>query len=165
MSVGELYLQRDTLITSKTDLRGRITYGNEDFKSFSGYTEREFLHKPHSIMRHADMPKITFKLLWEALKEGKEFFGFIKNRSKNNQFYWVYANITPSVSENSTPIGYYSVRRMPNRKAVQEIQAIYKHLHTLEQKSGLEASLKFFKDFLNKEKLCYEEFIAKLQNL
>ena len=94
----ELFLQDDTLITSKTDTSGRLLYGNEDFCHFGGFKdEKEFINKPHNIIRHPSMPKVAFKLLWDTVKSGEEFFAFACNRSvKTNDLYWVFANITPS---------------------------------------------------------------------
>lgn len=78
----ELFLQDDTLITSKTDTSGRLLYGNEDFCHFGGFKdEKEFINKPHNIIRHPSMPKIAFKLLWDTVKSGEEFFAFACNRS------------------------------------------------------------------------------------
>ncbi len=64
---------------SKTDLQGKITYGNELFIKISGYSEEELLGSPHNILRHPDMPKSIFKLLWETVKSGKELIAFVKN--------------------------------------------------------------------------------------
>lgn len=74
----EIYLEDNTLITSKTDLKGHITYGNADFIRFSGYKESEFLNKPHNIIRHQDMPRIAFKLLWDNVQNGREFLALLR---------------------------------------------------------------------------------------
>ncbi len=87
MSVNEFFLKDDTLITSKTDLKGRITYGNEDFIHYGEYKEEDFLNKPHNLVRHPKMPKTAFKLLWDFLKEKKEFFAFVCNLSKSGKTY------------------------------------------------------------------------------
>lgn len=73
MPTNELFLKDNTLITSKTDLKGKITYGNKDFIHYGGYKEEEFLNKPHSLVRHPQMPKTAFKLLWDFLKEKRNF--------------------------------------------------------------------------------------------
>ena len=87
MSNLEIKLKDDTLITSKTDLKGIVTYCNKDFLTYSGFSEREILGKPHNIVRHNHMPKAVFKFLWQEIAKGDEFFAFVKNKSKNGGFF------------------------------------------------------------------------------
>lgn len=159
----EKYLNDDDFIVSKTDLKGRIRYGNEKFIQMSGYTENELLGAPHNILRHRDMPKIVFKLLWDRVKKKQEIFAYVKNRCKNDDYYWVFANITASLDKRGKVIGYYSVRRKPNPQALEKIQAIYKELLVIEKTSGLEASYEELKSILNKNKVTYDEFISSIQ--
>lgn len=81
----------DELIVTKTDLKGRITYCNEVFVRMSGYTEQECLGEPHNIIRHPDMPRCVFKLLWDTIQGGQEIFAYVLNLSKNGDHYWVLA--------------------------------------------------------------------------
>ncbi|RDU65894.1 histidine kinase [Helicobacter didelphidarum] len=125
---NELILQEGSLITSKTDLRGYITYANFDFIQFSGYDEEELIGKNHNIIRHPIMPKIIFKVLWDTIQGGKEINAFVINRNKENYDYWVYANVTPSFNKDGSIIGYYSVRRKPNPKAIPVVKGVYAKL-------------------------------------
>lgn len=79
----EVTLRDDTLIVSKTDLKGRITYINRDFLEISGFSADELLGEPHNIVRHPDMPPEAFQDLWETLKAGRPWTGYVKNRCKN----------------------------------------------------------------------------------
>ena len=160
----EIFLQNDTLITSKTDLKGCVTYGNSDFVQFSGFSEDEFLGKPHNIIRHPDMPRIAFKLLWDNIQNGKEFFAFVKNLSRNNNIYWVFANITPSYDDNNKIIGYYSVRRRPSKQGVASLNYIYAKLVQAEKQGGMNASLKLLQDTLQDAQTTYDELVIHLQN-
>jgi PAS domain S-box-containing protein len=81
----------DKFLVSKTDPRGIITYANEVFIEVSGYTEEELIGKPHNIIRHPDMPRTVFKLLWDTIKSGREFWGYVKNMAKDGSYYWVFA--------------------------------------------------------------------------
>ncbi len=103
----ELSFNENEIIVSKTDLKGRITYGNEVFIKLSGYEEHELLGKPHNIVRHKEMPKCIFKLLWERIQSGEEIFAYVVNQAKNGDHYWVFANVTPSFDNNGKIIGYY----------------------------------------------------------
>lgn len=164
MPTNELFLKDNTLITSKTDLKGKITYGNEDFICYGGYKEEEFLNKPHSLVRHPQMPKTAFKLLWDYLKEKKEFFAFVCNLSKTGKIYWVFANVTPSYDEKGQVVGYYSVRRRPSKEGVETISKIYSKLLEIEKTQGVNQAIQFTLNFLKENNTTWDEFIINLQN-
>ena len=98
------------------------------FIDMAGYEEAVLLGKNHNIIRHPDMPKVAFKLCWDLISSGKEFFGFVKNMSKDGGHYWVFANITPDYDSSGKIIGYTSVRRKPPQSAINAIEPIYKLL-------------------------------------
>lgn len=83
----ERTLGRDEIIVSKTDTRGRLTYVNRTFMSIADYSEAELLGKPHNVIRHPDMPRTIFKLLWDRIAAGQEIFAWVKNRTKDGGFY------------------------------------------------------------------------------
>lgn len=159
----QTFMQEDDFIVSKTDLKGKITYGNEIFIKMSGYQESELLDAPHNILRHKDMPAIVFKLLWDRLKEKKAINAYVKNKCKNDDFYWVFANVTPSFDEKGEVIGYYSVRRKPKESAVKVIETIYESLLQAEKSGGMNASKELLETTLKNNKVTYDEFIINLQ--
>ena len=159
----ELKMKENDFIVSKTDAKGVITYCNEVFMEMAGYIEEELLGKNHNIIRHPDMPKIAFKLAWDLISSGKEFFGFVKNLTKDGSYYWVFANISPDYNENGKIVGYTSVRRKPSQKAIDTIIPIYKKLCELEKLTGMNESSKFLFDFLDENKITYDELILSLQ--
>jgi methyl-accepting chemotaxis protein len=110
----EVELQEHTLIVSKTDLKGRITYINRDFLQISGFTEDELIGEAHNIVRHPDMPVEAFEDFWRSLKAQRPWVGLVKNRCKNGDYYWVEAHAAPIV-ENGQVTGYMSVRRKARR--------------------------------------------------
>ncbi len=120
------YLLRDGMnIVSRTDLKGRITYVNEDFIEASGFVESELIGEPHNMVRHPDMPEEAFADLWNTLKAGRPWTGLVKNRCKNGDFYWVVANATP-VREGGSVTGYMSVRTRPTREQVSSADQLYR---------------------------------------
>src|SRR5574343_191853 len=121
----EIALSPDTLIVSKTDLKGRITFINRDFLEISGFAESELIGEPHTVVRHPDMPVEAFADLWATLKEARPWTGLVKNRCKNGDYYWVLANATP-VFENGQVAGYMSVRSMPSRYQVAAAENAYR---------------------------------------
>ena len=152
----------DEIIVSKTDTKGKITYGNEVFIKMSGYSEKELLNAPHSILRHPDMPKAIFKLLWDTIKSKNEINAYVKNLSKDGSFYWVFANVTPSYDKNNNIIGYFSVRRTPNLKALEAIKPLYKKLLDIEKSQGMDASIKYIENLLQEKGVSYEQFILSI---
>ncbi|HXH46588.1 MAG TPA: methyl-accepting chemotaxis protein [Bradyrhizobium sp.] len=115
----------ETLIVSRTDLKGKLTYFNEDFIAAAGFTSAELMGQPHNIVRHPDMPPEAFDNLWDTLKVGKPWLGAVKNRRKNGDFYWVLATASP-IRENGQVTGYTSIRtKLPadQRKLAEEVYA------------------------------------------
>lgn len=111
-------------IVSRTDTRGVITEVNQYFYEISGFTPEEIIGQPHNVVRHPDMPIEAFKDLWDTLQSGKPWSGYVKNRCKNGDHYWVYANATP-LRENGVITGYLSVRSRPDHATTQAVGQIY----------------------------------------
>lgn len=160
--MAELKFDENELIVSKTDLKGNITYGNELFLKLSGYSEKELIGAPHNIIRNPDMPKVIFKLLWETIKNGKEIYAYVVNKSKTGDHYWVFANVTPSYDADAKMIGYYSVRRKPTQRALQKIVPLYKSLLSLEKSGGVNASQAALEKLINENGGRYDKFILSL---
>lgn len=119
---------RDEIIVTKTDLQGRITYANDVFLRVSAYPEHEMLGQPHSMIRHPDMPRAVFKLLWDTLKDGRELFAYVVNLAGDGAHYWVLAHVTPSVDAHGKTIGYHSNRRVPSKRALDQVQPLYRRI-------------------------------------
>ena len=159
----ERMLREEDFIVSKTDVKGRITYVNKIFMDLAEYDEEELLGKPHNLIRHPDMPRAVFKLLWDRVQAKEEIFAYVVNKTKNGDHYWVYANVTASLNEKGDIIGYYSVRRKPNPQALEIIKPLYKQMCDAERSGGMEASLKFLNDVLAEKGASYDEFIIHIQ--
>lgn len=165
---NERFFGEDEIIVSKTDLKGRLTYCNKVFLEIASYEERECVGEPHSMIRHPDMPRCIFKLLWDTIQNGREIFAYVVNRAANGDHYWVYAHVTPSIGEGGTIIGYHSNRRVPDRGIVDNtIIPLYRDLRAKEHehrngKEGLSASSGMVGDLLAQHNVQYDEFIATL---
>jgi len=162
MSGKELSFGDEEFIVSKTDLKGKITYGNSLFIRMSGYAEQELLGAPHNILRHKSMPKLIFTLMWEYIQSGKEIFAYAINRTKNGDYYWVFANITPSFDINGKIIGYHSIRRKPSAQALRIIEPLYMDLLRIEQQSGVSGAKEHLINLLQEKGLGYDEFILSI---
>jgi aerotaxis receptor len=118
---NEKVLNDTTLLVSETDSQGRIIYANDLFLEVSEYSLEELIGKPHNVIRHPDMPKSAFKELWATIKKGEVLQGFVKNLTKNGNFYWVYATIFPFGKDH-----YLSVRKMATRDEINYYEKLYK---------------------------------------
>lgn len=161
----ELFFPADEIIVSKTDLKGRITYANRTFCRVAGYTEAELLGQPHSIVRHPDMPRAVFKLLWDTICGGREIFAYVKNMAKTGDYYWVFAHVTPSYDANRNIIAFHSNRRVPNRAVIETtIAPIYAAILQQEkqQKNGKDAvaaGVDYLMNFLQAKNTTYDALI------
>lgn len=163
----ERFFEPDEIIVSKTDLRGRITYANRVFMRVAGYTEAELLGAPHSIVRHPDMPRCVFRLLWDTIQAGHEIFAYVKNMAKNGDHYWVFAHVTPTFDDRGAIVGYHSNRRVPERTAIATIAPLYEALLRLEDEAdtrsgGLVASTRALVTELERRGLTYDQFAFSL---
>lgn len=122
------------LFFSKTDLTGNILSGNSVFTRVSEYNKEDLIGKPHNIIRHPDMPKVVFKLLWDYLKAGKAVIAYVKNLSKEGKYYWVLAVVFPVGEE------YLSIRIKPSSDYFLLIEDVYKSLLAAEETGGMEES-------------------------
>jgi len=159
----EYVLNEEDFIISKTDLHSKILYGNQMFIKMSGYSEKELLKKPHNILRHPDMPRCAFKVLYDHIQNGKEWFGYVKNLRKDGGYYWVFANISPTYDENGEMIGYYSVRRKPREGFKKIIEPLYKTLKDVESTGGMEAGIEAVESLLKEKNMTFNEVMLKIQ--
>ena len=162
----ERKMRAEDFIVSKTDAKGRILYCNPIFIEFSGYTEQELLGKQHNIIRHPDMPRTTFKLAWDTIQSGREFFAYVKNMSKDGSFYWVMAHMTPDFGPQGQITGYTSVRRCPTPEALDYIVPVYEKIREAERsvgaKDALDAGFQVLQNHLAKEGKSYEELVLTI---
>lgn len=164
----EQFFDENELIVSKTDLKGRLTYCNDVFLRIAGYSEKECLGEPHSMIRHPEMPRCVFGLLWETIQDGREIFAYVINRCKNGDHYWVNAHVTPSRDGSGNIVGYHSNRRVPDRDILTNtIMPLYKDLLAEEarhsnRKTGMQSSTDMVTKLLSERNVAYDEFVATL---
>ncbi len=123
----QLHMEDGTILVSKTDRKGIITYCNRNFIEISGFSESELIGKNHNLVRHPDMPPEAFQDLWDTVHAGKPWSGIVKNRCKNGDFYWVYANVSP-VRRGGEIVEYISVRSKPSETQIRDAEALYEKL-------------------------------------
>ncbi|HET9516572.1 MAG TPA: PAS domain-containing protein [Actinoplanes sp.] len=154
----------DEIIVTKTDPRGLITYANPVFLRVSALNEADALGQPHSVIRHPDMPRAIFKLLWDTIGSGQEIFAYVQNLAADGAHYWVFAHVTPSVDAANRLIGYHSNRRKPARTAVTAVTGLYAKLRAEERRhsgarQSLDASWALLHQVLDDRGQTYDEYV------
>jgi PAS domain S-box-containing protein len=164
----EVSFDPSDFLVSKTDMKGRITYVNRVFCEVSGYGEAELLGAPHSVIRHPDMPRAVFKLLWDAIQDGREIFAYVKNMSRSGAYYWVFAHVTPSFDTDHKVVGFHSNRRAPDADKVRRvIVPLYADVLRAEQahrngKDALAAGYQRLIGFVQAQGVSYDELIFSI---
>lgn len=163
----EHMLGDEELIVTKTDLKGRITYVNDVFLRMAKYPAEELIGAPHSIIRHPDMPRCVFKLLWDVIEAKQEIFAYVVNLAADGSHYWVFAHVTPTIDDQGNITGYHSNRRKPDRGPIDRIKPIYALLCEEEArhanaKEGMRASFGVMIDYLKQQGVAYDEFVLSL---
>ncbi|MCP5381858.1 MAG: PAS domain-containing protein [Kordiimonadaceae bacterium] len=157
------------VIVSKTDLKGHIIYANDIFCRVAEMAPDEAIGAPHSIIRHPDMPRSIFYMLWQAIQEKKEIFAYVKNMARSGHYYWVFAHVTPTFDEKGEIVGYHSSRRTAPKKNIGIISDLYKKIRDVEKgysnrKEGMEAGVAFINSLLAEKNMSYDEFVWSLGN-
>jgi PAS domain S-box-containing protein len=152
----------DEVILSRTDLRGVITECNDVFVDYAAYEARELLGAPHSVIRHPEMPRALFKLMWQEIQAGREVFVFVKNLAKDGRHYWVVAQVLPEIVRGEV-VGYTSFRRCPSRRGVDLFEALYRRMLAEERRlggdRGLEAGFQMLQEAIQAMGPDYEALV------
>ena len=127
----EIVLDDSAFLVSETDERGIIIFANDDFCKIAEYGVDELIGKPHNIVRHKDMPKAAFKDLWDCVKQGKVWTGYVKNATKSGNYYWVFATVFPTTTSEGNK-GFLSCRRKASQEEINESIELYEKLNRKE---------------------------------
>ena len=154
------------LIVSKSDSRGNIIYTNPIFISISGYTQEELLKKPHSILRHPDMPKVIFKYLWENLHAGNDVIAYVKNLCKDGSYYWGLSTVATLNNPDGSFDNFTSIREPITQTAKKSISEFYANLLYIQNNEDMESSEEYFDNYLQQKNIHnIDEYNQFMQNL
>ena len=164
---NEVVMKAGTILVTRTDLKGVITFANDAFINISGYSRAELIGSPHNIVRHPDMLSVVYEEMWNTIKKGNPWHGVVKNRTKAGDFYWVSANAMPHL-ENGVSIGYISVRHAPSRMDIKEAEQLYHNVVTHQAKlhsTGVTAFFKKIKEISLGKKLALASVLLAAPNV
>ncbi len=149
-------------LVSKTDFKGIITYVNQSFVDVSGYEEHELIGKPHNIIRHPDMPKVIFKIMWENILKGSDFHAIVKNMAKTGRYYWIITRFEIIKDDKGNVTAFLGRRKSISSEAAEKITELYTKLLNIEVACGLVASENYLMGFLDDNRTSFDDYIAEL---
>ena len=158
----EIKLNSKKIIVSKTDKTGKILYVNDYFCEVTGYEPNEVLGVPHSILRHPDMPRAIFYIMWRTIQNGENITAVVKNLAKSGKYYWVTTDFENHRNSRGEIESYIAFRRPASRKAIEAIEELYATLLDIEKRHGMEASLVYLQGYLDERHTTYTEFMNKI---
>ncbi len=159
----EVKWDKTKTIISKTDPVGTILYMNDAFETASEYNKIELIGEPHNVIRHPDMPKVVFKVLWDSLKKGNNFHAIVKNLTRTGRYYWVITDFDVEKDDKGKITGYTGRRKALPQSVIQKIEPLYKTLLEIEKVKGEKASELYFNSYLQEEvSSSYDDFVVKL---
>jgi len=158
----EIKFSKKKFIVSKTDLKGKIIFTNKNFSEVSGYSEAELIGAPHNILRHPDMPKAVFFLVWKTLLSGNKISGVVKNLAKDGRYYWVIADLEPKRDSSGEITSLTAFRRAAPQDVIDTTAELYATMLAIEKKHGMEKSIAYLEGFLEENNMNYHEFIEEL---
>lgn len=155
----EIKIDSNTMIVSKTDEKGIITYGNSNFVEISGYKETELIGSPHNILRHPDMPKAIFYFMWESIKNGRNITAVVKNLAHNGDHYWVVTDFEIKRDQNMRVRNYIAFRQVAPKNVVKEIEPLYEKMLDIEKEHGMDESINYLEAYLEEKNMNYNQYI------
>ena len=130
----------EDMFVSSTDSKGLIRSGNQIFSEISGYSLAEMINQPHNIIRHPDVPRAVFKNLWTRIKNGQPNFYYVKNKTKQGKYYWMFATVFPCAH------GYLSIRIKPSSSIFKAVEKLYQETVAVEKQKGMDAGLSYMEE-------------------
>ncbi len=150
------------IIITRTDLKGNIIYHNPTFSKINGFEGASVIHKSHSIVRHPDMPKAIFRIIWSIIEQGLPIQALLKNRTNDGHYYWTLINWKVQKNRDNQTISYVAYSRQAPDKVIKEIAPIYTMMLAIEKEHDIDSSLEYFRSFLDEKGLSYREYMEKL---
>jgi PAS domain S-box-containing protein len=131
--INEEVLFDGGVMITETDTAGVITYANRKFREMTGYSKEQLIGSPHSINRHPDMPKAAFAGMWETIKGGNYWEGFVKNMTNEGKYYLVVVWIKPKFDGAGNIVGYIAGRKIPDKDSMKAALELYKKMKAEEE--------------------------------
>lgn len=158
----EIKCARQEVIVSRTDTKGNIVYCNPTFLTVNGFKSSEVIKHPHSIVRHPDMPKSIFQIIWSIIEQGLPIQAVIKNKTNDGHYYWTLMTIKAQRDRDNKIISYVAYGKQAPDVVINKIEPLYKIMKEIEEEVDIDAALEYLESYLREENLTYAQYIKKL---
>jgi len=158
----EVIISDDQVLISVTDPKGIIIETNDIFTKISGYSEDELIGASHNVIRHPDMPKIMFKIVWDHIMDKENVMAVVKNLAKDGRYYWVVTDFVTRVDADRNVINYTAYRRPVHDKVKQAVIPLYKALCAIEDVAGMNAAERFLNNYFEDKDTNYDDMIEEI---
>jgi len=160
--IQEKRCSRQEVIVSRTDLEGKIIYCNPTFSKINGFKDAEMIHQHHSIVRHPDMPKTIFRIIWSIIEQGLPIQAIIKNKTHDGHYYWTVVDFKVQRDRDDKVISYIAYGKQAPDHAIKAIETLYKTMLLIEKEHDIDTSLEFLNAFLANKELSYSQYLKEL---
>ncbi|CAA6816094.1 MAG: Methyl-accepting chemotaxis protein [uncultured Sulfurovum sp.] len=158
----EIKCATQQVIVSRTDTEGNIVYCNPTFLEINDFRSAEVIRQPHSIVRHPDMPKTIFRVIWSIIEQGMPIQAVIKNQTNTGEYYWTLSTIKAQKDRNNEIISYVAHGKQAPDKVIEEIQALYRVLSEIEHEVSIDSALGFLESYLQEKEMTYAQYMKHL---
>ena len=150
------------IIITRTDLKGNIIYHNPTFAKINGFKGASVINKSHNIVRHPDMPKAIFRIIWSIINQGLPIQALLKNKTNDGHYYWTLINWKIQRDRDNQIISYVAYGKQAPDKVIKELAPIYSMMLAIEKEHDIESSLEYFHSFLHEKGITYREYMEEL---
>jgi len=158
----EIKCTTQEIIISRTDLKGNIIYHNETFAKINAFDGASVIHKAHNIVRHPDMPKSIYKIIWSIIEQGLPIQALLKNKTNDGHYYWTLVDWKIQKNRNNQVISYVAYGKQAPDHAIKSLEPIYKMMLEIEKEHDVDSAVEYLHSFLDEKKLTYREYMQKL---
>lgn len=158
----EIIIPDDQVLISVTDPKGIIIETNDIFTKISGYSKEDLIGSSHNLIRHPDMPKIMFKIVWDHIMDKENVMAVVKNLAKDGRYYWVVTDFVTQVDADRNVINYTAYRRPVHDRVKQAVEPLYKALCAIEDVAGMKASERFLNDYFEDRDTNYDDMVEEI---
>ena len=159
---SEIRCATQQVLISRTDLEGNLIYYNPTFLEINGYKGVSLIHKPHNILRHPDMPKTIFRIIWSIIEQGLPIQALIKNKTNDGKYYWALINWKVQKDKRNKIISYVAYARQAPNAAIKKIEPLYNEMLKIEKEHDIDSALAYLHGYLDEEELTYSQYMKKL---
>jgi len=118
-----------SVLVSKTDKFGKITYVNKKFTEVSGWSFEDAIGKDHHILNSGKQPNSFWKKMYKKTVTDKEIWNeVVINKRKDGKYYYVDTYITAIFNNDTDELeGFMSIR--------QDVTELYEKLNEISEKN------------------------------